>query len=147
MGVLMLWVVFWITFTNCSLVLGYTWPNPHLDELESQRYDRLGFNARDLASGLVPCDRFEFASVEPDQPGRLNAADWIRTVRYECFFFSFTFQNYIEETPPRPTMTWQLMTRQMELAEWMLLFVLSSTGQKCVRPRCPSLQPVIDTLV
>lgn len=74
------WTLFVVAAVYSSRVLAYTWPNPKLDELESQRYDRLGFNARALASGLIPCDRFEFTNEEPDAVGRLNAADWVRTV-------------------------------------------------------------------
>lgn len=61
-----------------NIVLAYTWPNPQLDELESQRYDRHGYNSRALSAGVSPCKNFLFG----DTAGRANAADWIRTVRY-----------------------------------------------------------------
>lgn len=80
MGFQSLSVALFVTVTLFSFSLAYTWPNPHLDELESQRYDRLGFNARDLGSGVTPCDLFFFSDTEPNSSGRLDAADWIRTV-------------------------------------------------------------------
>lgn len=58
------------------LVSAYTWPNPQLDELESQRYDRVGYNARKMTASVKPCSRFDFGV----SGGRSNAADWIRTV-------------------------------------------------------------------
>ncbi|THH33252.1 hypothetical protein EUX98_g890 [Antrodiella citrinella] len=71
--------------TTCSnLVNAYTWPNPQLDELESQRYDRIGFNARTVAGSVKPCDRFDFGV----SGGRSNAADWIRTAYHDMATFN-----------------------------------------------------------
>lgn len=70
----------WRTFLSLlvlpSIVLAYKWPNPQLDELESQRYDRMGYNARALSEGVIPCDQFLLGETV----GRANAADWLRTV-------------------------------------------------------------------
>lgn len=55
----------------------YTWPNPQLEELDSQVYDRTGYNGRGLAIGMTPdCTHF----VGGPQAGRANVADWVRTV-------------------------------------------------------------------
>ncbi|KAJ3486553.1 hypothetical protein NLI96_g4162 [Meripilus lineatus] len=62
-----------------NIVLAYTWPNPQLDELESQRYDRHGYNSRALSAGVSPCKNFLFG----DTAGRANAADWIRTAYHD----------------------------------------------------------------
>lgn len=70
------WRSFFSLLVLPSIVLAYTWPNPQLDELESQRYDRQGYNARELASGVTPCNTFLLG----DTVGRANAADWLRTV-------------------------------------------------------------------
>lgn len=53
-----------------------TWPNPQLDELDSQRYDRTGYKARGFAPGVIPCTD----TLSGSDSGRANAADWIRTV-------------------------------------------------------------------
>lgn len=68
-----------------SRVEAYTWPNPVLEELDGQLYDRDGYNSRPLATGMQPgqpgtlpnCNFFLFDATA----GRSNAADWIRTVR------------------------------------------------------------------
>ncbi|KAH8101285.1 heme peroxidase [Cristinia sonorae] len=57
----------------------YTWPNPLLDELESQIYDREGYHVRGLPIGLTPCNRFFFGANK----GRTNAADWLRTAYHD----------------------------------------------------------------
>ena len=58
----------------------YTWPNPLLDELESQVYDRRGYRERGLTSGVTPCNFFILGA----QKGRTNAADWLRSVSCFC---------------------------------------------------------------
>lgn len=56
----------------------WTFPNAQMSEIDSQRYDRKGFNSRLLPTILVsPCDSFVLGS---NTGGRSNAADWIRTV-------------------------------------------------------------------
>ncbi|KAH8107971.1 heme peroxidase [Cristinia sonorae] len=66
-----------------SLISAYTWPNPQLDELETQRYDRNGYNARKMTASVQPCSRFDFGV----SGGRSNAADWIRTVYHDMATF------------------------------------------------------------
>ena len=63
-----------------SMTQAYTWPNPRLDELESQIYDRRGYRARGLTGGVTPCNFF----ILGPQRGRTNAADWLRTVSQCC---------------------------------------------------------------
>ena len=46
-------------------------------EIDSQRYDRRGFNSRLLTILVTPCESFLFGG---NTGGRSNAADWIRTV-------------------------------------------------------------------
>ena len=58
------------------LMFARTWPDPQLDELDSQRYDRTGYNARGFAGGVIPCN----ATLSGPGSDRANAADWIRTV-------------------------------------------------------------------
>ncbi|KAF7340302.1 hypothetical protein MVEN_01949300 [Mycena venus] len=55
----------------------YIWPSPRLDALESIRYDSGGHNSLNISDLIVPCDLFSFS---PSPSGRLNVADWIRTV-------------------------------------------------------------------
>lgn len=66
-----------------TLSSGYVWPNPQLDALESMRVDQFGYAASVggslIAGGLTPCNKTFFPS---DTPGRSNAADWIRNVRF-----------------------------------------------------------------
>lgn len=66
-------------FVAClTRVNAYTWPNPLLAELDSQLYDRQGYNGRLLPLGMEPtCNTFLTGSDK----GRVNVADWVRTVR------------------------------------------------------------------
>ncbi|KAJ7708335.1 heme peroxidase [Mycena rosella] len=57
----------------------YIWPSPQLDELESQRFDQSGNNARGIAFFIQPCDEFDPPGDGPTNSGRSDAADWIRT--------------------------------------------------------------------
>ena len=60
-----------------SMSNAYTWPNPLLEELDSQLYDRKGYNLRGLPGGMEPdCTRF----IDGSSAGRANVADWVRTV-------------------------------------------------------------------
>ena len=66
-----------VMYLYAPLSNAYTWPNPRLDELDSQLHDRSGYNSRGLPLGMSPdCSAFVFGQ----QTGRTNAADWIRTV-------------------------------------------------------------------
>ncbi|KAH8101417.1 putative L-ascorbate oxidase [Cristinia sonorae] len=59
-----------------------TWPNPFLDELDSQLYDRQGYNGRNLPVGMLfgqDCSSFLFGP----NAGRANAADWLRTAYHD----------------------------------------------------------------
>lgn len=111
------WEFSLVTLVFSNYAFAYTWPNPQLDELESQRYDRLGHNARDLASGVDPCDLFLFNETGKDTSGRLDAADWIRTVSVETF--SKIAVAELTGISARHTMTWPLMTFRMEAGVWM----------------------------
>lgn len=103
------------TLSVLQVVAAYTWPNPQLDELDSQRYDRVGYNARRATASVKPCDRFDFGV----SGGRSNAADWIRTVStaYLCRIFlqAECFCHH------RHTMTWRPLMPQQGLAVWMAL--------------------------
>jgi hypothetical protein len=53
----------------------YTWPNPQMEVLDALRYEQIG--GKGTASGSVfPCTNF----VQGHNAGRINAADWLRTV-------------------------------------------------------------------
>jgi hypothetical protein len=60
--------------------LAYTWPNPQMEALDAMRYEQLG--AAGFQSGIFtfPCDQFvEGTGISA---GRINAADWLRTVSF-----------------------------------------------------------------
>jgi hypothetical protein len=61
-----------------GLVLGYTWPSPKLDRLESARYEQTGYRSIGPVGAIRPCERFQFAPL--GSTVRSNAGDWIRTV-------------------------------------------------------------------
>jgi hypothetical protein len=66
---------------NASIVLAYIWPNPKFDRLESLRFEHGGPGSGvSLGVLLIPCHTFSF--VDGDKSGRINAADWIRTVSF-----------------------------------------------------------------
>jgi hypothetical protein len=60
-------------------VVGYSWPNPGMDALESLRYDQGGPAGSILSAFVIPCNQFIHDGAGPS--GRTNAADWLRTVR------------------------------------------------------------------
>ncbi|KAJ2973188.1 hypothetical protein NQ176_g6750 [Zarea fungicola] len=55
-----------------SVLADPTWPSPN-DELEEIMYQLTSFKARKFADTISPCDN------EASGPGRLNAAEWLRT--------------------------------------------------------------------
>ena len=74
------------SFVFLSVVSAYTWPNPLLDELESQVYDLFGYNANGFPgfqTGINPC-KLDFFNTGLANSNRSNAADWIRTVCGSC---------------------------------------------------------------
>ncbi|TCD65071.1 hypothetical protein EIP91_003273 [Steccherinum ochraceum] len=66
--------------SGLPLANAYTWPNPRMEELDSQLYDRLDYNARGLPAGMEStCAAFIFGAT----PGRANVADWVRTAYHD----------------------------------------------------------------
>ncbi|TCD65073.1 hypothetical protein EIP91_003275 [Steccherinum ochraceum] len=58
----------------------YTWPNPLMEELDSQVYDRSDYNARKLPTGMRPsCGSFVFGEAT----GRANVGDWLRVAYHD----------------------------------------------------------------
>ncbi|RPD56155.1 heme peroxidase [Lentinus tigrinus ALCF2SS1-7] len=68
-----------------SLVSAYTWPDPKLDELESQIYDLFGYNFNafpGFPTAVNPCT-LDFFDTGAANKNRSNAADWIRTAYHD----------------------------------------------------------------
>ncbi|KAH8101425.1 heme peroxidase [Cristinia sonorae] len=81
--------VFVITLLS-SLALAKTsilWPNPKLDELESQLYDREGYRSGILGTGMLPtCITF----FDGPNTGRANVGDWVRTAYHDMATYNST---------------------------------------------------------
>jgi hypothetical protein len=54
----------------------YTWPNPQMEVLDALRYEQIGIAGKGTAVDVFPCTNF----VQGHNAGRINAADWLRTV-------------------------------------------------------------------
>ncbi|KAH8101415.1 heme peroxidase [Cristinia sonorae] len=75
-------VCFATILSSASVGNAYIWPNPMLEELDSQLYDRQGYNARGLPGGMRPdCNVFFFNNVPGT--GRANVGDWVRTAYHD----------------------------------------------------------------
>ena len=114
-----------IAYVSTSLFgssMAYTWPNPLLEELDSELYDRKGYNSRGLPVGLTPnCNAFIFGTGS----GRANVADWVRTVSIvpPCILYWGLAERHLY----RHTMIWLRTTRPMALEALMPPFVLRKT--------------------
>ncbi|KAH8101441.1 putative L-ascorbate oxidase [Cristinia sonorae] len=136
------------------------WPNPHIDELESNLYDRRGYNARTLPIGMAPnCDRFLFGP----NTGRSNAADWIRAAYHDMATYniadrsggldaSIRFES--EQTRPenvgdafKNTLTFitPLVHRHFSLADGLALAMVTAV-EICGGPKIPFRGGRVDAL-
>jgi hypothetical protein len=60
------------------LAAAYTWPNRQMEMLDSMRFEQAGEALAGAGSAFFvsPCNQF----FGGDKTGRINAADWLRTV-------------------------------------------------------------------
>ena len=75
----------YLASTLFSSAYAYVWPDPLLDELDSQLYDRKGYNSRPLSAGMSQNCTF-FVGAGGPVAGRANVADWVRTVSIAAMF-------------------------------------------------------------
>jgi hypothetical protein len=62
----------------------YTWPNPQMEALDALHYEQTGQAGAQSAQFVFPCNPTGFLGVGGSNSGRINAADWLRTVRHAC---------------------------------------------------------------
>jgi hypothetical protein len=64
----------------CPWAAAYTWPNPQMEALDALRYEQDGPGGQNTAAIVLPCDPSGFVGKDLESAGRINAADWLRTV-------------------------------------------------------------------
>jgi hypothetical protein len=60
----------------------YTWPNPQMEILDALRYEQSGSTGQSTGAFVFPCEQETF--IGGPKAGRINSADWLRTVSRSC---------------------------------------------------------------
>jgi hypothetical protein len=58
----------------------YIWPNPQMEALDALRYEQTGATGQNTAGLVFPCNQENFLGSGGSNAGRINSADWLRTV-------------------------------------------------------------------
>lgn len=99
-----------VSFVLALVLLGhhvnaYTWPNPRMEALDGIRYEQAGVAGQQFGGVSQVCTTDGFIGPDGPDAGRINAADWLRTVS-TCLYVT----SIIYGMGHRHSTIWLLMT-------------------------------------